>query len=284
MKIKKSFLLVFFSIVIGLNHIGYCEEYNVDAGNYYNQGIINFQQKNYQSAIINFQNAINADPTFVDAYFNLASLYNYLNQKEKAISTYAKLLKINPNDYDATYEISKCYFDIGSYSVALKYLSQIPSTYDNFVKVQSLSIKTKDKIKTREEQKLRVQQTVSNPENKSILFKFTSPTGIASDSKGNIYVANYTNDFISKITPQKAHLAFAKNSLINSPVGIAIDKFDNLYVANYETNNILKITPTAQVSIFMQNIKKPYYLYIKDDILYISEQTTNTVIKYNLNN
>ncbi len=259
-----------------------CEEHSFNAITYYNQGISHYQTKSYKEAIINFQKAIQTDPNFTDAYYNLGAIYNFLNQKENAISTYAKLLKIQPDDYDAAYEIAKAYYDIASYSLSLKYASNIPESYAGYKKVELLKTQAKNKIQHRAEVQERNKISVADPSKKSVYYKFSSPTGIASDSKGNLYVANYSDNYISKITPEKNHSVFVKSSLINSPVGIAIDKLDNLYLANYETNNILKITQSGSVSVFMTNVKKPYYLYIKNDILYISEQETNTVIKYDL--
>ncbi len=283
MKLKQKIILIIFSILLG-SITAYSEEVSYVAGNYYNQGIANFQNKSYSAAVICFQKAIQSDPTYVDAYYNLATVYNYLNQKENAISTYAKLLKIKPDDHDANYEIAKNYMDIESYTLALKYLSSIPQSYESYAKVETLRSQINTKIKIREERQKRNKITTADPSKKTMFYKLSSPTGITSDSKGNIYIANYTNNYISKITPNKSHIAFAKSPFINSPVGIAADKFDNLYVANYEANNILKITPAGQVYVFMTNVNKPYYLYIKNDVLYISEQDTNTVIRYNLNN
>ncbi len=70
--------------------------------------------------------------------------------------------------------------------------------------------------------------------------------------------------------------------MLDGPVGLAIDKYDNIYVANYDGNNILKITKGGNVSVFMDKVSQPYFLYIKDDVLYISEQGNDVVVTYNL--
>ena len=46
--------------------------------------------------------------------------------------------------------------------------------------------------------------------------------------------------------------------------------------------NILKITKGGNVSVFMDKVSQPYFLYIKDDVLYISEQGNDVVVTYNL--
>ena len=49
---------------------------------------------------------------------------------------------------------------------------------------------------------------------------------------------------------------------------------DSLYVANYAKSNILKINKAGQVYTFMNKITNPYYLIIKGNYMYITEQGT----------
>jgi len=58
------------------------------------------------------------------------------------------------------------------------------------------------------------------------------PTGLALDSAGNLYVANYGNSTITKFTPSGAGSVFASTGL-NGPESLAFDSAGNLYVANY---------------------------------------------------
>ncbi|MEI3254216.1 MAG: hypothetical protein V8R83_02720 [Candidatus Gastranaerophilaceae bacterium] len=75
---------------------------------------------------------------------------------------------------------------------------------------------------------------------------------------------------------------FSKSPLLGGPIGLAFDSMDNLYVANYAKSNILKINKAGQVYTFMNKITNPYYLIIKGNYMYITEQGNNTVIKYKL--
>jgi len=64
------------------------------------------------------------------------------------------------------------------------------------------------------------------------------PTGLAVDSKGNLYVANQSDSRILVYTnfvpqPQKTITAG-----VNHPTGVAFDSKGNLYVTNYESNNV----------------------------------------------
>jgi sugar lactone lactonase YvrE len=94
--------------------------------------------------------------------------------------------------------------------------------------------------------------------------RFVIPTGIAIDHAGNLYVCDYGNRTIRKITPQGVVSTFAGRSNpaaeriprgadgvgagadFVGPIAITVDDTDNLYVA--DGNTIRKITPGAVVT------------------------------------
>jgi streptogramin lyase len=91
--------------------------------------------------------------------------------------------------------------------------------------------------------------------------RFSWPAGVAVDSTGSLYVADYNNDTIRKVSPvgtnwvvtTLAGLAGYSGSVdgtnsaarFNSPQGLAVDMAGNVYVADVYNQTIRKVTPAG---------------------------------------
>ena len=70
------------------------------------------------------------------------------------------------------------------------------------------------------------------------------PAGLAVDSQGNLYAANFgvsagVSSTIAKFDPAGVFVGAISNT-VNRPFGVLVDAADNLYVGNWFTNNISK--------------------------------------------
>jgi sugar lactone lactonase YvrE len=101
--------------------------------------------------------------------------------------------------------------------------------------------------------------------------------GIVFDSKGNLFVGNFGDGQINKLTfDEKGNVAsntvFAKTdhdysldpklpgflakatkAKMRTTDGMCVDKSDNIYVADFSNNAIAKVTPAGVISVLAQN-------------------------------
>ena len=120
---------------------------------------------------------------------------------------------------------------------------------------------------------------------------FNSPQQMAIDSLNSIYVADYGNSRICKITSQGRVIVLAN---ISGPVGIAVDKSFNIYCTSITLHTISKINSSGIITVLAGNgspgfqdgqgiqsqFNSPYSLAIDSSgILYIADINNHRIRK-----
>ncbi len=252
----------------------------------YNKGVDYYKIGQYEKAAKYFRSAINISPDFIDAYYNLGSILEYLKQYDAALSVFQQIVIRNPDDYESVYKAASIAYQLGKYEEALKYTTLIPRSANEY----DLSNKLASKIKNTTRRPAQINVPLSTIDtstlpNSSYLFEgIQGPTGMVTDDFGNLYVACYADNAVTKIFPDGRRVIYVKDKKINGPIGLAMDVYGNLYVANYGNDNILKVNKRGEVSVLLGNVKKPYGLYLKGNMLFVSSQGSNSVIRYKLKN
>jgi hypothetical protein len=136
--------------------------------------------------------------------------------------------------------------------------------------------------------------------------RFSSPNAVATDSAGNVYVADTDNHTLRKITPAGVVSTLAGMGGIpgsangtgiaarfNYPTGVATDSAGNVYVADKSSHTIRKVTPAGVVSTLVGVAGKadfaagalpgalvfPHALAISGNTLYITTNNGVAVVK-----
>ncbi|MBI3591560.1 MAG: tetratricopeptide repeat protein [Candidatus Melainabacteria bacterium] len=286
----------------------------VDA--YYNLGAIYKKQKNYYNAIRAFQKAVEINPEDHEVTFELASCYledkNYPKAKE-----YFSLIPTDFAKYnDAKQNIEKINRYVVIENAAKTGQTEVIKTPEtqaqllvdklekSLVETGSGEVQKADTVKDsaapsaqnptlpKDQEQLLV-NTLTKPTKdsfkagfKTVTGNLSGPAGIVKDSKGNIFIANFTKDSIEKINTDGSKEIFIEKVGISGPLGLAVDENDNLYVANYNGNSILKISPNKTVSVIVEKVIKPYYLFYDFRLskLYATVQGNDSLVEIDTQN
>lgn len=271
---KKVCLSLCLSFMITLS--SFAVEVPMDAKLDYNQGIDFYKLGMYERAIECFRAATKTYPDYIDAYYNLGSVLEYLKNYSEAINVFKQIYLRNPNDYEVIYKLAHLSAKQSDFKKAVEYISLIPESSEYFHDGQSLASLIKVNTQTPEK--------VVNKQSKiatqtGIYENIQSPTGVTTDKDGNVFIATFTDNSILKITPDNKRVVFMKSSEIKGPISLASDDVGNIYVSNYSANNVLKITPQGVLSVLVDKLDKPYGLHVNGNMLFITCQGSNSVFR-----
>ncbi len=266
---------------------------------YFNLGSLYEHFGDLQTAIRAYEAVITIEPRDYPTYLKLANLYFTLNMDKQALE-FANAIPTNTYEYKQAQDLKNKINKPAAATTAkqpvtkpdntTKATSAKPSAAKTTTKSSSASTPVSRTTAAPSQAADAYEQTMegrtetggyTDPD-KSLLSKYTSPTGITIDNKGNVYVASFGDNSIYTVSPDGKNKLFSQSKMIDGPIGMDTDPQGNLYVANYNKDNILKITPSGNVHIFKSNVSKPYSIYISNGVLLVSEQGTNSVVMYKL--
>ncbi len=110
--------------------------------------------------------------------------------------------------------------------------------------------------------------------NKATSAELNYPVAVACDSSGNLYIADYGNNRIRKVTASNSVIstyagssstvAFqgdggsATSASLNGPSGVAFDSADNLYISDYGNSRIRKVNKSGKINTIAGSSQSGY--------------------------
>jgi tetratricopeptide (TPR) repeat protein len=106
-------------------------------------GVVDAQEKKYHQAESNFRKAISLSPQFQGPYLNLGHLYQDNQAVDpaavpKAIEVYEGLLKVDPNNQEAHYQLAVLLLGRSEYRASLDHTQRLPEAVQTNPQVQAI--------------------------------------------------------------------------------------------------------------------------------------------------
>jgi tetratricopeptide (TPR) repeat protein len=109
------------------------------------QGVCYADRQQFDAAVQSYQQALQIQPDYTEAHYNLSVAFNNLGQLDKAIVSYKKTLKIKPDYPEAHYNLGVIFNNQGKLSAAISCYQHAIKFKPNYTKAHSnLGIALKD--------------------------------------------------------------------------------------------------------------------------------------------
>ncbi|KXF74673.1 hypothetical protein ATN84_22525 [Paramesorhizobium deserti] len=108
---------------------------------------------------------------------------------------------------------------------------------------------------------------------------FSSAVGMGFDKSGNLYVAEWSADRISRIEPNGRRTTFAVD--LPEPSGLAVDAEGNIYVASYSRDEIYRFTSDGSRETWLTGLATPAGLsFDQAGRLLVANRRTNEILAF----
>lgn len=113
MKIDRCFLISLTTVIVSCSFFSSIVQYKslavaqevVSPQELYTTGLRILETKDYQKALVCFERATEKNPSFADAYYQIAYCMNNLGRSEEAVEAYKKAIRIKPSYVEAYYSL-----------------------------------------------------------------------------------------------------------------------------------------------------------------------------------
>ena len=223
------------------------------------QGVVYTELKNYKLAKNLFIKAINLNPKYTDAYYNLANIFNKLNLEDKAIENYSKVIELNKNYFKAYNNLGNIYRKKGSNKTAIEcYLSTLEINSNYRVAYYNLAGALQFYIINKEDKNI----------NKYLLFLLKEKNIV----RPNAISANVLNSLFLN-TDLKKDLSLIENKNTNKDFNYILENLqqNSLLIQfmkvcpipdYYIEKNFVKIRKKILDHIYKSNVVKTYYNFL----------------------
>lgn len=183
------------------------------AKEYFGEGFLLYNKAKFEDALVSYKRGLSLKPDLAEIWYWMGKAYYRMGKIEEAVDCWNQFFVLGGGDRALRQKINNLYNSL--YTKPKE--GRLLSTYAHTGTIKP------DKPKNR----------------------FYSPTGIARDSKENIYIVSYDTHKVLKFSPAGNFiLEFGEKGegegQFTHPFGIYIDKEDSLYITDFGNNRVCK--------------------------------------------